>query len=730
VLESELVEALALVDRAWEAGVDAVIVQDLGLLRAVRSRLPHVRLHASTQMNAHNTATIRALGSLGVSRVTLAREVSIEEIARFSSDGGVEVESFVHGALCVCHSGQCLMSSLIGRRSANRGLCAQPCRLPYELVDSVGVLAETPGAHILSPKDLAGIAVLPDLVRAGVSALKIEGRMKSAEYVALVTGVYRAALDRSIEAPDAYQVRDGELAVLGESFSRGFSEAYLVGERGNDMMSYQRPNNRGVPIGRVSATASGRATIALDAPLDSRDTIEFWTSAGRFAQPAGLIEFEGATHPTAPAGVKATVAVERSVTTGDRVFRVRNAALSDAAQRTYSSDSDAGAPLAFDVRLVVGEPLTLRVADDLGRVGEAAGDIVERARTKAVTAEEIAEHIGRLGGTPYAVGDWNLTLSPDVGIGFSALHRVRREALAAYEAAVLEPWQDRKRVNPELARRSRRGPVRRGPVTVVVEVDDASIAAACLDAGAQRAHVPAEALDCQASLRTGVVPLLPRIAHDGEVISALTWCEPGSQVVAGNLGVLAEASRRGAVVEAHWSLNAVNSLALEQLVALGASTVWLSPELTGRQIADLAEGSSVPLGTAVWGAQEIMVTEHCVLMAEGPCSRECRQCRRRTNERFLLDRKGYRFPIRTDLAGRSHIFNSVPLDLVPALGEVLGAGVSAIRLDLQTLTAHEAVAQVRRVISALETTGPATAGSDRTASDSRTTTGHFFRGLL
>jgi putative protease len=496
------------------------------------------------------------------------------------------------------------------------------------------------------------------------------------------------------------------------------------------MMSYQRPNNRGVPVGRVSATASGRATIALDAPLDSRDTIEFWTSAGRFAQPAGLLEFEGATHPTAPAGVKATVAVERSVTTGDRVFRVRNAALSDAAQRTYSSDSDAGAPLAFDVRLVVGEPLTVRVADDLGRVGEATGDIVERARTKAVTAEEIAEHIGRLGGTPYAVGDWNLTLSPDVGIGFSALHRVRREALAAYEVAVLEPWQDRKRVNPELARRSRRGPARRGPVTVVVEVDDASIAAACLDAGAQRAHVPAEALDCHASLRTGVVPLLPRIAHDGEVISALTWCEPGSLVVAGNLGVLAEASRRGAVVEAHWSLNAVNSLALEQLVELGASTVWLSPELTGRQIADLAEGSSVPLGIAVWGAQEIMVTEHCVLMAEGPCSRDCRVCLRRTNERFLLDRKGYRFPVRTDLAGRSHLYNSVPLDLVPALGEVLGAGVSAIRLDLQTLTAHEAVAQLRRVISALETAGSLTGGSDRTASDSRTTTGHFFRGLL
>ncbi len=264
--------------------------------------------------------------------------------------------------------------------------------------------------------------------------------MKSAEYVALVTGVYRAALDRAVEAPEAYQVRDGELAVLGESFSRGFSEAYLVGERGNDMMSYQRPNNRGVPVGRVAATASGRATLTLDAPLDSRDTIEFWTSAGRFAQPAGLLEYSGAQHPAAPAGIKATVGVEHSVTTGDRVFRVRNAALSDAAARSYAKDAEGGAPLAFEVRLVAGQPLAISVSDELGRTGEASGDVVERARTKSVNAEEVAEHVGRLGGTPYRVGDWDLTLSPDVGIGFSALHRARREAIADYERAVLEPW--------------------------------------------------------------------------------------------------------------------------------------------------------------------------------------------------------------------------------------------------------------------------------------------------
>jgi U32 family peptidase len=188
VLPSEIAGALDLVDEAWAVGVDAVIVQDLGLLGVIRRLLPHVRIHSSTQLNAHNTPTVRTLESLGVSRVTLAREVSVEEIGGFVSAGSIEIESFVHGALCVCYSGQCLMSSLIGRRSANRGQCAQPCRLTYELVDESRTVLATPGAHLLSPKDLAGIAVLPRLVEAGVAALKIEGRMKNPEYVGLPGG--------------------------------------------------------------------------------------------------------------------------------------------------------------------------------------------------------------------------------------------------------------------------------------------------------------------------------------------------------------------------------------------------------------------------------------------------------------------------------------------------------------------------------------------------------------
>lgn len=240
--------------------------------------------------------------------------------------------------------------------------------------------------------------------------------------------------------------------------------------------------------------------------------------------------------------------------------------------------------------------------------------------------------------------------------------------------------------------------------------------------------VPAAEL-AGAELPAGIVPLLARIAHDAEVMSALRWAKPNARVVAGNLGVLREAARAGAIVEADWSLNAVNAQSIAQLRELGAAMVWLSPELSGRQITEVAAASPLEVGTAVYGRQELMVTEHCVLMAEGPCDGRCGACMRRATAGWLRDRKGYEFPVRTDITGRTHIYNAVSLDLRPALPELLAAGVSALRLDLATESAADAASAVRLVGEALDRT---MAGADNAPreKDAPTTSGHFFRGVL
>ena len=278
ILPAEMEEALALVADVWNAGVDAVIVADFGLINQIALRLPGVRIHASTQINAHDAETVRALADLGVARITLARELNLDEIATLVAVGheaGVEIEVFAHGALCVSHSGQCLFSSLVGRRSANRGLCAQPCRMPYELIDKRGDVQGREagiGQHVLSPKDLSSIAVIDQLVATGVDSLKIEGRMKSPGYVATVVANYRQALDEMVsavyrggEASRTYVSHQSEsdaiqsakpwrplnfaptlpalevsIPSLEAVYNRGYTTGYLTGERGDALMSYSK----------------------------------------------------------------------------------------------------------------------------------------------------------------------------------------------------------------------------------------------------------------------------------------------------------------------------------------------------------------------------------------------------------------------------------------------------------------------------------------------------------
>jgi len=727
ILPSEVADALELIDAAWAAGIDAVIVQDLGLLTLVRDLLPDVRVHGSTQIGTMNPEAVRALASHGVSRVTLARELSLEGIAACAT-AGIEVESFVHGALCYSYSGQCLMSSLIGQRSANRGLCAQPCRLQYELLDHTDALVGTPGRHVLSTRDLAGIGQLPSLIEAGVAALKIEGRMKSPEYVAIVTSVYRSALDRALADPNAFEVLPSEWERLEEAFSRGFTDAYLTDERGTALMSYSRPNNRGVLIGRVSGMSEGRVHVQLERALDPADTLQFWTRSGHFTQPAGELRLDGERVAAAPAGSTISLVAERPVAPGDRMFRVANASLLEAARRTFSGDAGAERarmPAQVTVRMRIGEPLEVAISA-AGVTGTAQGAVVEPARTKPVGVEEVIEHVGRFGGSGYQPASWQVDLDAGAGIGYSQLHAVRRSAIERLDEQRLVPWADRKRRHPVPPRvkpaRARRGQTPR----VVVTAWDAATALASREAGADVVWLRMYPGDEHLPLPAGVRPLLPRVVWPDEFAEVASWID-GRPVLAGELGTFAAATARGES-EADWSLNLVNHHAVGAVAASGASFAWLSPELSGRQIASVADASPIPVGCLVWGRLEVMVTEQCVLMAAGPCGRKCDACVRRSGWWKLRDQKGYQFPVTTDVSGRSHVLNSVTLDLSRALDEIVASGVAAVRIDFADEgpdRAAEVVRAFRSAIAAVAAGGPAPAEP----LVSPATSGHFYRGL-
>lgn len=748
VLPSELPDALELARQAYRCGVDAFIVQDIGISIELSRIMPDVEVHVSTQMNIHDEDGLRAAAALGATRVTLARELSLAEIARLhelAEELGVELESFAHGALCVCYSGQCFMSSLVGGRSANRGRCAQACRLPYELHNrALRKTLDAPGEHLLSPKDLCTANLIPELLHAGVASLKIEGRMKSPEYVQAVVGVYRAVIDRveaaidrdgidSVVASDAPELRasEEEMNVLSEAFSRGFTTAYLKGKRGNEIMSYGRPNNRGVFVGRVAKVREGLVFIDPETELHVGDLIEFWTNRGHFVHTIGEFKTDRAGRVFFP--------VERAVGKGDRVFRVRNA---EAA--FVDDDKLPSVAVCARAELRIGQPalLTFTVA-----AGDASvtveGPEVEAARTKAITEEEVREHIDRMGTTPFYLSSLEIDFDEGVGMGFSMLHKLRARAAEELQEAILAHYHARK-----LERTPSRAfapVVRKGWCKVAALATNPACARAAKRAGADLIYVPAanyrrgEAVIAgqlsdtaeQAGYPKQCIPVLPTVSQmfDEEKRNGFDiWkrVKADKPVMVENLGQLLHATEMGAAPEVGPHIPVTNKLDLQAMADLGAQRVWLSPELSLVQIEELGDMAPMPLGLTIMGQTELMVTEHCLLMSQGPCNQKCAECARRKSPHYLKDRKGYEMPVITDCTGRSHLYNAVQMDVAHLMPEIIGAGVSTVLVDTTLMNVKETTEKVARAVRARDI---AQKDGNKVAKAEGATSGHLFRGV-
>ncbi|MEG1397217.1 MAG: U32 family peptidase [Raoultibacter sp.] len=737
VLPDETTPVMELVRQGYRAGIDAFIVQDIGVAAEIIRTLPAARVHISTQMNIHNVAGLHAVASLGAKRVTLARELSLGEIARLGAEAAaldMEIEVFAHGALCVCYSGQCFMSSLIGGRSANRGVCAQACRLPYTLHNrAINKNLEAPGEHLLSPKDLCAIEVLDKLVAAGVASFKIEGRMKSPEYVSTVTAVYRGVLDRVLTEKGTGKVTEQEKKALAGVFSRGFTTAYLEGDRGNDIMSYGRPNNRGVFIGRVSAVRDGLVSVAAEEELHAGDVLEFWTNNGHFAQTIGAHDCD--------AHGNARMSVAKYVGKGDRVFRVRNAVsafVEDVLQPKV--------PLTGKAILHIGEPIELTFTTADGTWVSIEGDPVEPARTKAVSADEVQEHIDRLGNTPFELGAFEVVLDEGVGIGFSQLHKLRTRALEELEQEILASYKQRQL--PRITERDNRNPRPQHGCVVAAWASNPACARAAKRAGAELIYVPAlnykrgEAVVAgqvsgtveQAGYPKQAITAMPVIDHDPmgksreEIVGFDAWeqVKADKPVFVESYGQLRRACDAGAVPEVGSHLPVTNRLALQTVCDAGAQRVWLSPELSLAQIEELGQGTPVSLGITIIGAAELMVCEHCLLMSQGACDEKCEKCARRKSPHYYKDRKDYEMPIITDCCGRSHLYNAVSLDLAHLAPELIRAGVSAFMVDTTLLNVAETTAAVSRAVRARDI---ALKTGDTVAKIEGATTGHIFRGV-
>ena len=707
VFENEFNTAMQMAYDAANAGVDAFIVQDLGIARAVVDEIPHVPLHISTQMNIHDEAGLRAVAELGAKRVCLGRECSlsrIENLCKLGSELGVEIETFGHGALCICYSGQCLMSSMIGGRSANRGTCAQACRLNYELHEGEASLGkkradedDKRGEYLLSPKDLCTIEILPKLKAAGVASLKIEGRMKNPEYVFEVVSVYRHAIDRLYKnGAEDYAPTTKEITRLQEAFSRGFTTAYMEGHRGNEIMSYKRPNNRGINIGRVTGITSIKLFVDTKQKLSVGDVLEIWTKRGRSTiKVDNDTKFKG---NTAQFLLNTKDYSLRNIRKSDRVFRVRSA------ETAFEVDEfQPKIPVDCKLALKIGQPAAIEFKASASDPKAFASDPkhpVEAARTKAVTSDEVREHIDRLGQTPFRINNFELELDENVGIGFSSLHHLRAEALKKLETEILASH------HPNLC-------------------TDPSSSTPTLGTRKPKKLVKNNIPKKDALLLTS-----------DELFTKKEFCD--------KLGFVFDNITEGINFEVGPHIPVVNSEAVYYFKNLGAKRIWLSPEMTIDQIKEITKHfPEMSFGLFIMGPQELMITRHCILMSLGSCKQDCKNCERRSKAHYLLDRKGYEFPVITDVSGRSHLYNSVSHDLCHSIGELREAGVDTFLIDTTLMHPKQRQQAITRAHKALEfstrsshTNGSRVQANRNQSTDTKveklpnTTTGHLFRPVL
>ena len=723
-------------------GVDAIIVQDLAVAEIAKRVAPNIHLHGSTQMTAATLDAVRFYESLGFTRVVLARELSLKEIQHICKHCKAEIEVFVHGALCVCYSGQCLMSSFIGGRSGNRGACAQPCRLPYELLDSKGesVLPKHE-AYLLSPKDLNYSEHMNELAAAGVTSFKVEGRMKKVSYVRQVIGTYREILDEA-------SIHENQRKALASGFNRGFSTAYLEDTVGRQMMTVVAPNHQGKPIGE-SYTKKGEVYLSLTEPIEQGSLVKILQSNGSVTYYTVDDEWtcvSDTLYKGRPAEGLAVGQLYLASTPKNTKTRGLQEFTRKYDMSVYLSVGSNGETNYTELTAILDSGLSVTVTNEY---------VPAIANKVPTSLEKVTEQLGRLGNTLFRLSYVDIPDGPYMWPA-SVLNALRRDAVTALETALIthhvESWQALQvtgdvdydfKAQHELSYDT-------CPM-ISARVDEIEGVKAAISGGAQKIVFGGDRLSrtpyalsiydevARLCAQSDVICTFatPRVVKDDEVeaythtLEAIVQAHPDSISihVPQALLWLRELGYTGAI-EADTGLNIFNTPTLHFWEQLHISCVNPSQELTLKQITELAKHSHVPIETMIHGYTEMMISEYCAIASfvgtgsKVNCPMPC------VKESYSLkDRKGEIFPIRTDPYCRMHIMNSHEMDMRAYVPMLLQKGVSILRVDGR----HMKPSYVKDIVSQYVGIATGTMEAPPKKIDSQgesITRGHYFRGIL
>jgi len=675
--DNEFDELFKHMSAMYQAGADAFIMQDIGAAMMAKQLFPNIQLHASTQMTAQNLNDVLYLQNAGFSRVILSREVPLNEIQYIVSRTNVGIEIFAHGALCVCYSGQCLMSGHIGKRSGNRGRCAQPCRQKYKLMRKNELNENIQSGYLLSPKDLMTIPFLTELIEVGITALKIEGRSKTPEYIAQATKSYSEQLNNTVQPPSSITIRN-----LHQTFNRGgFTDGYFSNHSGQHMMSINSPKSLGAHLGRVVAYNRTTKTckVLLEHGLTPGDGIYIFTK--NEPHPGTNISKQ------ADAGEIATIPIEGNINVGDAVYKSYDKKLMDELKRLCETDTRKIIVNAT-VQALVGQPLTLTVEYN-SIITTKTGSIVMVAENKPISAERIIEQLSKTGGTPFIFNFLDdSTIAENIFIGMSQLNELRREVVTELEQKIIASF---KRTAPtESIPAAPFSPSQHTQHLTILVRNAAQFNATLASSAVDRIYFElcddlmqnanAYAEKC-ASNKVELFVALPGIGDTTEISETFEKSSIDGYLCR-NYGELLALSQTKKQIALDFNFNIINSAAFNYFTA---NSMCLSYENTLENIRHITAFGKGMAEIVIHGKIPVMTTQQCPvgLYDAGKCGKQFCKLRNNAEQYELADKTGAKFPVIANCnLCIAQILSDRPLFMLNKMHEVRHCGAGLFRIML------------------------------------------------
>ena len=695
IRNSEFEDAVSLANEAYKAGIDAIIVQDLGLATFLIKNFPELAVHASTQMSIHNLEGALQAEKLGFKRVVLAREICANEIEYICNNTNVEIETFIHGALCISYSGQCLFSSAIGGRSGNRGRCAGPCRLPYSLVfkdNKSGIEKVHDKGYLLSPKDLCGINYIPKLIKAGVKCFKVEGRMKSPEYVAIVTRIYRKYIDLALSGKK-YIVDPEDIHNLQQVYNRGgFSEGHLNSKANKNLIYKEKPNNMGLYLGNISSYNPNKGHITLT----SKEEISIGDSIGvekeRTKYNISELMIKNSNVKNAEKGKLITIGrMKGNISVGDKVYKLTSKELFANAKNSYENKENIKIPLICNIVVKKNTPISINIFSSQNDVPDlykkinisVVSDIIPIEALKTpISVERIIKQISKTNNTPYSFE--KITVQLDDGLyvpSISTLNELRRKALEKLEYEISQKFLRQSTFNFKNNLIAVNKENTNFDVSLFLRVLNTDYDYTKLD----KQNIKNIYLSLKLFLDKKYTNIIEYLSNNYNVyIYMPTIIKDNYKNIITNSfdDIIERYNIKGFVISnladfkylekyknnydfvGNYSLNIFNNYSVEKYSDLGLNTVTWSRELNKEAIQEIINNTNAKIELIVYGNLPIMATNYCFLGQTNNCYPECGTNCVKNNTYYLQDRLGYKFRIIPDnLQTVSLICNSKTLSI-------------------------------------------------------------------